>query len=374
MALLKRQSNQADKSGRRHFQASTKPGIGIDIGTYTTKIVHFDPANDEPYTCATLPTQAGTLGIPEGDELSADALVAGKQHERQGDKKLDFSRWSRKQVDSLAQRIRDSVIPANKARRIRASISMEACDLRSVAVYAQEDLTRSAIIERLQSAINDNRERSVAVLDGQQEQNRVKALSVPVDLTDAIAKALDSKGLTPESIEGQPWTLARLFKRSGQELQTLVDWSYSQPTLVCSVQGQVRYVRRLKAGSIRDIVQPAMNEYGIQAREAVRWLELSIGSGKTNSGVEIRSEALVERALQAGRQLAAEIEAALEFIRWKNPQQTIGSIVLTGGGASLTELSNLVTQSIDGDVRVWSCEAQHISPVYAQAAILAKAQ
>ncbi|GAB5403147.1 MAG: hypothetical protein Aurels2KO_13780 [Aureliella sp.] len=373
MARLKLPIRRSGQERRRRAQVSTKPGIGIDIGAYTTKLVHFDPASEEPYTCAVLPTNAGTLGTAESDDLGPDGLLAANKQERHTDKKLDFSRWSQKQVDSLAQRIQSAIVPGFMARRIRATISMDACDLRSVAVYAQEELTRSAVIERLQSAINDNRVRSVAVLDGQQEQNRIKALSVPVDLTDAIAIGLDSKGMTPESIEGQPWTLARLVdSRDKDELHTLVDWGYTQPTLVCSVHGQVRYVRRLKAGSIRDMIQPVMNEYGIQAQEAIRWLELSIQGEQANSGFDIRSDLLVERAHQASRQLAAEIDAALEFIRWKNPDQKIGPIVFAGGGASLTQLSDLVTRSIDGDACVWSSKEQDMSPVYAQAAILAK--
>lgn len=372
MALLTRQTARAEKSSSRRSRASTKPGIGIDIGTYTTKIVHFDPASVDRFTCATIPTGAGTLGTPESDEQEPEGVLASGRQGRQTDKKLDFSRWSKKQVDSLVSRIRSAIVPGFMARRVRATISMEACDLRSVAAYAQEELSRTAIIERLQSAINDNRVRSVAVLDGQQEQNRIKALSVPVDLTDAIAIGLDEQGMTPELIEGQPWTLSRLIDSRGDELHTLLDWGYTQPTLVCVSKGQVRYVRRLKSGSIRDIVQPVMQEFSIQANEAIRWLELSIGDGQTYAGNEIRSDALVERAIQASRQLATEIEAAIEFIRWKNPEQKAGPILLTGGGASLIELASLVTRSIDGDATVWSAGDQEISPVFAQAAALAE--
>lgn len=361
-------------SNSRSRKVRQKAGLGIDIGSYSTKIAHYDPTGSKELVCVAVPTQAGTFHTEQDDGLCDNGIATENKRQRAEDNKLDFSRWSQEQIDSLADRVRSALGSELNKARVRASISMEACDLRSVAAYAREELSRDDIVERLQSTIKDNRLRRVAILDSQQEQNRVKALSVPEELTDGIAIGLDAHGVTPQSIEGLPWTLARLAPAKQGKMHTIVDWGYSQPTLVCCTGGQVQYVRRLKAGAIRDLIDPLMVEYRLDNHQAIRWLELSIGSGKTIGGTDIRSETILERAIQCSRRLAAEIDAAIEFVKWKNPEEQLGPITLVGGGAAMLPMVGVVKQSLGCDAAVWKHETDDVSPVFAQAIALAEAQ
>lgn len=359
---------------KRSRKIRKKAGLGIDIGSFTTKIAHYDPGGSRKLICVAVPTLAGTFQAEQGDELGDNGIVAENHRQRSSDDKFDFSRWSLNQIDSLAERIRGAIGSELNTARVRASLSMEACDLRSVAAYAREELSRDEIVQRLQSEIKDNRRRRVAILDSQQEQNRVKALSVPEELTDGIAVGLDAHGVTPQSIEGQPWTLARLVPAERDTIHTVVDWGYSQPTLVCCFNGQVQYVRRLKAGSIRDLIEPIMTEYELDSHQAIRWLELTIGSGKTTGGADIRSESILERAIQCSRRLAAEIDAALEFVRWKNPDEKLGPVTLAGGGAAMLPMVSVAKQTLGCEAAVWEHETEDVSPVFAQAIALAEDQ
>lgn len=382
-------SRSASNKTRFWQQAVRACGVGIDVGSYLTKVVYYDPSQKQKYTWATIPTCAGThrtdgvgpgaegtgadplgsSGILSGVSSTEGSLAVTDEHprRRRSDGELDFSRWSQKQLEHLSEAI---VNATGKVRTsgVRITVSMQACELRSIPVYPQENLTSAEIYTRLQSVIDDKRPQSLALLDGQTESNRQKILSIPVELTDGLAVALDHSGLTPKSIEGLPWTLARLAA-GDEHVETIVDWGVSAPTLVCVRGGLITYVRRLRAGGLFEIMESLIKTYDLSKAEALRWLQSATQQERAEGSIH---EGVREVAQMVSRRLASEVDAALEYVRWKNSGVEIGPVTVVGGGAELALPVETLKQSLEYKVQVSSMEG--IPPSLSVAALLARAE
>lgn len=354
-----------------------RAGVGIDIGAWSTKVVHYDPTQEPSLICGSLPSLGGS-SYPLDEAPSMELAVnseAAVDRRRQSSQQRDYSRWSGGQIESLASRISSALSPDLAGRTpIRVTLGMATCDLRSIQVQPTEKLKQAELHQRLVQAIGDTRKRSFALLDGHQEPNRQKILSVPEDLVDGLAMGLDNVGLTPESIDALPWSLVRLLPQTDEKIQIAIDWGYTNPTLVASSQGEILYLRRLKAGSIQSVIAPLCTAYELSEAEAMRWLAHCLTDLSTAPDSKFYSDDPGDQASQACQKLAREIDSSTEFIRWKYPDKQIGGLTLTGGAAELQGLVRLLTRHVSLEVHTWTKQTGNlrISPRYAHAALLAE--
>ncbi|HBE69663.1 MAG TPA: hypothetical protein DDW52_16075 [Planctomycetaceae bacterium] len=400
---VRKRRESASKTSDQPVRQSTKRwklgsrtcGVGIDVGSYLTKVVYYDPTQSPKYNWATIPTCAGThrsetagsgmdlltaeqLGSSDVDpteaisdtpnsSLGPDGETSETPRRRHSDGDLDFSRWSQKQFERLSEAI---VNAAGKIRRgnVRIAMSMQACELRSIPVYPQEKLSTAEILDRLHTVIDDKRPQSLALLDRQIDSNRQKILSIPAELTDGLAVALDQSGMTPKSIEGLPWSLARLTTGSDR-IETIVDWGVSSPTLVCVHNGLILYVRRLRSGGLLEMVESLIKTYDLGLSDAFRWLQNATRHGQSENPIH---EGVREGVQTVSRRLATEVDAALEYVRWKNSGTEIGPIGLVGGGAELELAVQTLKQSLEYEVEIPN--AAEIPPSLTVAASLARAE
>src|SRR5690606_13393947 len=104
-------------------------------------------------------------------------------------------------------------------------------------------------------AKNDHRSRCIALLanptsESNASQDKLRCFSLPEDLSWSVAQSLDEVGLTPNSLDGVPWCLARALQMvaapsNPATIDLALDWSFGSPTLVASQSGQIHYVRSM---------------------------------------------------------------------------------------------------------------------------------
>lgn len=355
--------------------------LGIDIGQRSTKIVRYVPGSQPEYSCVSIDTLAGTVNTDAPSPFGALVTNADQDPDqkeegpsRRKNDLLDFSRWSSKQTKSLAERIAVAVGETRSTiEGIDVTISMAACELRSI--YGEEAHSLASIHQKLKEITNDTRKRNIAVLSGDKEGSKTCTISIPEELTETIATQLDRHGLTPDRIEAVPWSVARVmpnFRTSSEKVQIALDWGFGYPTLVCTVDGKIEYVRRIHVGGVHQLISQAIRDLGFSKSEAIRWLELCTSSDDPEYAANEKSDTR-EWIGSCCRQLAREINIAIEFIVWRNKGADVNGIVLTGGAPMVPGLANQLQASLTIPVKTWESKTAGslVTSEYAIASCLA---
>ncbi|QDV28127.1 hypothetical protein [Aureliella helgolandensis] len=374
--------NATRKSPRRFsFRAGFKQcGLGIDVGWYSTKVVwcRSQGRRFSEVACVSLPTQAGSTGTyNHGLTDSNDGLLGTEPRPAEAARRMpantsnsvadgllstneqfDFSRWSSHQFKSLASRIASAVGDRSVTRaEVRIAMSMVACDFRNVHVQPGEPISLASIQQNIQEALGDPRPRTIAILATEGPRPKIRALSLPQELSNGLAESLDHCSMTPLSIEGTPWGVAEAMLQlqdSTSAINIAIDWSYGDPTLVCLVDNQIDYIRKLTSGGVSALAAQAVQDLGLTPGEAVRWLNLCSQKDSVTPeriGAQRQTQDWVKSNCL---NMAKEVNSTIDFMRWRHPGKSLGDICLLGGGAHLSIATDHFQGMLAHPSRVWS--------------------
>ncbi len=372
-------------SQRRSKEAASKrvASLGIDVGSYSTKIVRYTPGGENPYACLELRT--GVIGNlqpqenpqvtlqPAGSEMDLETEQQAPER-RRSDTTLNISRWSQRQIDSLSSKIADAVGLIDRRELVQATLSMATCDLRSVQVANVQSPDVDTLRKQISELTQDRRPRSLAIVRSADKHNNVKVVSVPEELVDGLAISLDACGITPNSVEATPWTMAKSIRSNDPVI--VLDLGYSEPTLIAKNSAGVQYIRRMRRGGFAKILAPTMERYGLTEQQATRLFLESMDPDRPSSiDPELRKDAgmgFKETVRETCKSLCGEIEAALEFISWKFDGFSKDTLLLQGGMAEHDCVLEQLRQKVRSELRVVEGDKNsNITARYSKAAALA---
>lgn len=338
-------------------------GLGIDIGQVATKIVSVERRRGAVQNvCA--------VSIPTRVESSN---VDSQQ-----------CNWSTRELKALSRVIQQTLNGRADSRRSRVEVtlSMSACDYRTVYVPQNTQVNMRAVQETIALAKNDNRTRCIALLpnlpsDSNQPQDKLRCFSLPEDLSWSVAQSLDEVGLTPSVLDGVPWCMLNALQMvvgstDPAIIDLALDWSFGSPTLIAVKAGQISYVRSMVHGSVQELIATASEDYQMDAAEAVHWiarcLELTVANAA--DAAQIEAHDVVSRACS---RLAGEIQTALEYVTWRHQGCKLGTLWLMGGATRIAGLSDLLNSKLSCPVAQWQVTAgdASLTSEFALAAALA---
>ena len=321
----------------------TVRGLGIDIGQMVTKIVSVERQHGSVQNaCAvSVPTRAESAHV-DSPQCS----------------------WSTRELKALSCVVKQVLNGRTDARRSRVAVtlSMSACDYRTVYVPQNTQVSMRAVQETIALAKNDNRTRCIALLpnpasDSKVPQDKLRCFSLPEDLSWSVAQSLDGVGLTPSALDGVPWCLANALQLVANStdpatIDLALDWSFGSPTLVAVQAGQINYVRSMLHGSVQELIALASADYQMDALEAVHWIAQSLEQTALNvaDAAQIETHDAVSRICS---QLAEEIHTALEYVVWRHQGCKLGTLWLVGGAPRIAGLSDLLKSKLSCPVAEW---------------------
>lgn len=333
--------------------------------------------------CATIPTNLAAPKI-NGDLHTTSVQHQDQNSRRQSDSSNPFKRtapsaegqtiWSKNNLSRLCKRI-DAVLDGSRCRKSELSVtlSMSVCDYRSVYVAKESRSQPGAIQEALSQSLGNHQKRCVALLPDLENRPKCNIFSVSESLAWSVGELLEAEGLAPKRIDGLPWCLRRAFcqtAESNTSIGIIVDWSYGAPTLAVVVDGELGYVRRLANGGLKQISSQAQADLGLDENEALRWLA---HSSKLPQDKEAVRDTLAWMR-HCCKEMAAEISAAIDFVRWRFKGRVPECVSLVGGGAAQSGLVKILSSEMAQDVRAWKRPVKDgvLTAEYATAAALAE--
>lgn len=321
----------------------TTRGLGIDIGQMVTKIVSVERHRSSIQSaCAvSIPTRAES------------AIVDNPQ-----------CSWSTRELKALSRVVKQILGGRADFRRSRVAVtlSMSACDYRTVYVPQNTRVNMRDVQETISLAKNDKRTRCIALLpnplaDSNEPQDKLRCFSLPEDLSWSVAQTLDDVGLTPNALNGAPWCLTNALQLVANSadpttIDLALDWSFGSPTLVAVKSGQISYVRSMVHGSVQELIATASVDYQMDAVEAVHWIARSLEQTALNvaDAAQIETYDAVSRICS---QLAEEIHTALEYVAWRHQGCNVGTLWLMGGAPRIAGLSDLLKAKLSCPVAEW---------------------
>lgn len=389
---------RTDTLNRKFSWTGARPaGLGIDMGTFQTKVVWLEQfgEGDLRAVYSSIPTFLAEpdYSAPPSNELAAmTALAIEPENSESADrresgnnpfvnirerKERDANNWNAVHLKQLSERI-SQVIGGSRARKTELSVtlSMALCDFRSVYVSKEARTDQAALQTALAHSLGSKEQRCVAILPGEDGSQKHRAFSVSESLTGNIGKSLDALGLPPRRVDGLPWCMARTYRDLlGQpqenEIALVVDWGYGRPTLVEFGRDGIHYIRRLEHGGIQNLITQARTDFQMSSAEAGRWLEICV-----NEGAELTNDAVEDTkhwARLCCTKMAAEINAAIEFVRWRNQGKDIAKLLFVGGAATYPALVDQVASEVCIESTAWQMDTADgvLTPHYATATALA---
>ncbi len=349
---------------RLSWKPSSSCGLGIDIGQRATKIVSVQRQRDaiQAICAVCIPTR------PETNQVGSTQC-----------------NWSTREIKELSRVIQRVLNGRSTSRRTRVAVtlSMSACDYRTVYVPQDTQVSLRAVQETIAAAKNDHRARCIALLpnavvgESQEQQDKLRCFSLPEELSWSVAQSLDEAGLTPSVLNGAPWCMAGAMRLAAAAVQpdrinVALDWSFGSPTLVAMQAGEISYVRSMLHGSVQDLVATAGRDYQMDTAEGVHW----IGQCLEHTALNVADAAQIETYDAVSRicsQLAEELRTALEYIAWRHQGCKVGTLWLMGGAARINGLSDLLQSKLTCPVAQWqvNCGETCLTAEYALAAALA---
>lgn len=191
--------------------------------------------------------------------------------------------------------------------------------------------------------------------EGMQE---VAVLSVDETIAASVVHDLGKSGLQCETIDGLPFALARAAKMAGTEgdsaARAVVDWGYESATLVIARDGYPWFTRVLRCDGMRRMI--ACLADGIELDKSNCRQLLGLYGVRASSGDKPSSELRVtvdQLVLPEVQHLADEIRKTLAYVAQQHPGQQPERILLTGGGATIRNVAEVLGQLVRLRVDVW---------------------
>lgn len=175
-----------------------------------------------------------------------------------------------------------------------------------------------------------------------QRTHRGLLVAASRDMVLAAVRAVEEAGLRVDSVDLTPFAVLRSIGEARQgraAAEALVDVGAQVTTVIVHTGGTPRFVRILARGG--DDVTDALSEaLGVEPEEAE---EL-----KLDAVLDPAADDEVSRAVADGAQsLVDELRGSLEYYATTYPEHVVDRLVLCGGGALLTGLTDQLSRELD---------------------------
>lgn len=350
------------KSIRAHrslWSVRAHSGLGIDVGQSKTKLVWLDKNG------ASLQAFHITVNtLNQNVECSSDPTKESSDRRedvnpfksRSQDTGNDEFTLTKDQLNWLCECVGKAIGKGRVSKcAMNLTLSMSACDYRSVYVPKDAVLNEQAIQSALMQATGSPQRRCIAVLPSEESKPKRRVFSVSESLATNVGETFEKHGFPPQRIDGLPWCLARAYQMLDEPTENvgiILDWSFGRPILVSVLDQRIIYVRRLCNGGMQEMCAQSMRDMGLSMAESGHWLKhcMSIcGNEKSEA-----SEDTQQWVSQSIAKMSAEINSAIEFIRWRAANRPLTTIWTVGGAPKIDGLVDMLSAEVSIPIRPWS--------------------
>ena len=351
--------SKRDRKSQAWWSVRAHSGLGIDVGQAKTKLVWLDQVGPTLRACHTI---VNTLNASEDCALETASEAKDRREDsnpfksRSEDSGREGFHLTGDQLRGLCESIRKTI---GKGRvsgcAMNLTLSMSACDYRSVYVPKDVVVNEQAIHHALCQAIGSPQRRCIAVLPNDESKPKCRVFSIEESLATSVGDTFEKHGFPPQRIDGLPWCLARAYQLLGQSAENvglILDWSFGRPLLVSVLDQKLSYVRRLSSGGIQELCAQPMRDMGLSTLEASQWLKLCLAS-RTEEKSDA-SEDTRQWVRQSVVKMAEEINSAVEYIRWRAGKRPLTTIWTVGGAPRIDGLIEMLNADLSVPAQPWS--------------------
>lgn len=341
MTFIQNTQTKLFKRFRRGSRSRRVGWLGVDIGAGAIKLAQVERIQDRWRVIS-------RLVIPTGEDSPIDkaGLQDGALERIVGRELARPARFEKRRSACL--------LPMNimDYRCLQMPCAPEA-ELQQMVTHELEDGESSEPVSRVSdlwaSAVREQEP------EGMQE---VAVLSVEETVAESVVHDLGKVGLQCETIDGLPFALARAAKMTGSERNSapiaIVDWGYDSATLVIARDGYPWFTRLLRCNGMQRMVACLADGIGLDKSNCQQLLGLY--GVRASSGEKLSSELRVtvdQLVLPEIQHFADEIRKTLAYVAQQHPDQRPDSILLTGGGATIRNVAEVLGQLVRLRVDVW---------------------
>lgn len=352
-------SNKNNRKPVSLWSVRAHSGLGIDVGQAKTKLVWLDQNGTSLRASHTTvnTSNPSETGLTETANSSTDRREdINPFKSRSEDLGKEGFNLTRDQLGRLCEGIRKT-IGKGRVRQcaINLTLSMSACDYRSVYLPKDAVLNEQAIQHALSQAIGNPQRRCIAVLPNDEAKPKRRVFSIAEPLAASVGETFEKHGFPPQRIDGLPWCLARAYQMLNQPADNvglILDWSFGRPVFVSVLDQKLNYVRRLSHGGVQELCAQPMRDMGLSTPEASHWLKHCLASRTRD-----KSDASEDTQRWVGQtvaKMAAEINSAVEFIRWRAAKRPLTTIWAVGGAPRIDGLIEMLNAEVTVPVQPWS--------------------
>ena len=300
--------------------------FGLDIGSQKIKLVKLAKSGNNQYRLAALgnavSTQKGLLSDAEGD-LTALATIIKKLHQE--------AKISTKNVVSALPQ--DQVftqvitLPQLSEDELLSALKWEAEQ------YVPIPLSEVTLSHQIIGQVKENAKQKIEVL----------VAAAPTRLIDKLLLVLKTAGLNPVSLEIEIMALARSLVPPSPGVVMVVDLGAKATDFAVVENGQVIFVRSIATAG-EALTRAVSSGLGLDPNQAEAYKKAYGADPKQLEGKVVGAIGPVVEVI------VAEMEKIIQFHQLEK-KKTLSRIILTGGTASLPEISSLLAKKLNLEIQ-----------------------
>lgn len=327
----------------RNLAARARYGyIGVDLGSREIKLAQLVRTNGQPQLA-----HVSRLSVPETATYTTESLSTG---------------W-------LEETLKPALLYGGgfHGHAAAAILSMSVTELRSIEVPpGTREERRAMISHELQESKTtlDLVEFDFWDVDGAASDSTLQTanvLSISSTVAELIAEQMHAAGLHCRFLDGGPTALARsalldATLASATEPIGLLDFGSSTVQMVVAHKGMPVFARLLKGCGIGPLVRQVGQKLGLSNEDASN-LVTAVGVSRPQHDADIDADLqtmIGEMAGETIRHLSTEVQKTLGFLRLQRAECVPNVIVLTGGGAAIRNISEVLSADIGLPVSRWT--------------------
>jgi type IV pilus assembly protein PilM len=177
--------------------------------------------------------------------------------------------------------------------------------------------------------------------------SRVMAVACPHDAADPLLDAFESHGVIADALDAQPLALARACAplTPPDAVSAIVDIGWTATLLILSHRGAITYERSIREVRLASLHEGIQQKLGVPADVVDYLLTHLNGDAARDIDPDLITDAkkVIEVHFEP---MAHEVRASLSYAEHQYPEAPVGKLTLTGGGAAVTGLTELMTQAV----------------------------
>lgn len=299
--------------------------FGLDIGSYTLKAVQVAKKGDKFQLVAfgtAYSTAKGLISEAESD-LNALAEVIKKLHQETKIKtKNVVTAFPQDQIFT-----RLITLPPLSEEELSSALKWEAEQ------YVPIPLDEVTLVHQVVGKVKED----------EKEKIEVFLAACPKRLIDKTLNVLKSAGLTPLSLEMEIMAIARSVTSPEEESVMIVDLGAKTTDLAVVENSQVVFVHSIPTAG-EALTRAVGLELGLETSQAEAYKK---AYGADPSKLQGKVESAIGPVLEV---IINEMEKTIQF--YQSRKKTIKRIVLTGGTATLPEVTSLLTKKLNIEIQI----------------------